>query len=278
MPANDARNLSSTPNGDLGQQLGRLKSTSETKQMAIVAVSLLGWGALWQLGIINGFTFFVGNLSTIIGIYLLLLNFAGDALYLFERGLELRVKGKSTVFGFEEITSIAAKHTHHYMRHTYVATKAELTFEVEGRFTNFGFQCDYRRNDSKEQLIELVLQQCSEAVQHRLLAKLQAEGEVLWTDNVYLTESGVKIVDATEVSRLVPFGDIEEMKMRDNQLNIWKRGDAMPFMVLSNEATNFVPLLGLFRKLTTYSRDPNGQDEAETMDAYVVAETRQPVV
>ena len=255
-----------TPSSEeLGDPLGCLKSTSETKQIAVIAISLLCWGATWQLGVINGLTFVAGNVLTIVGVYFVLLNFFGDATYVCEYGLELQSNGRRNAFRFEAITSVAAKHKHHYMQRnfvrTYVGSKAELSFELENRFTTFTFTCDYRRNDSKEKLIDLILQQSSEAVQHRLLAILKSEGELAWTNHVFLTENGVKIVDATDVSRLVPFTDIEDMKMQDNQLKIWKRGDSLPFMVLSNEATNFVPLLGLFRRLTTCSHDLDLNDD-----------------
>lgn len=261
------KNTNPTSTDHLGQPMGLLKSTSEKKQVAIIIVSLMLWGGLWQTGIIGGFVMIVGCATTMIGLYVASLNF-GDSLQVFDRGLELRQNGKTAVFAYEEVTSIAAKHTHHHLNNAYVATKAELTFRTEDRFSDLTYQCDYRRNDSKEPLIQMALERCSEAVQLRLLTKLNSDGEVPWTDNIYLTQDGLKIVDSVAAPRIIPFGDIEELKMKDNQLNIWKRGDAMPFMVMSNDATNFVPLLGLFRKLTTVSAETEtyGPESAELIE------------
>ena len=275
MTTNHASDASATSTDNLGEQIGLLKSTSETKQVAIIVVSLLSWGFIWQLQMIGSFVLIFGCLATMIGLYLLSLNF-GDSLHIFKQGLELRQNGKTVVFAFDEVTSFSAKHTHHCLRHTYVATKSQLTFQLEDGLAVFGFECDYRRNDSKEQLIQLVLEQCSGAVQLRLLAKLTADGEVLWTDNVYLAQGGLKIVDTVAAPRIIPFADIEELQMKDNQLKIWKSGDAMPFMVLPNDTSNFVPLLGLFRKLTAFSHEINGSEAAEPMDNFAVATTNQP--
>ena len=94
----------------LRAQIGLLKSTSETKQVAIIVVSLLFWGVIWQLDLIGGFAFVAGCLATIIGLYCLSLN-VGNSMHVFERGLALRKNGKTVVFAFDEVTSISAKHT-----------------------------------------------------------------------------------------------------------------------------------------------------------------------
>ncbi len=53
-----------TPSSEeLGDPLGCLKSTSETKQIAVIAISLLCWGATWQLGVINGLTFVADSIN-----------------------------------------------------------------------------------------------------------------------------------------------------------------------------------------------------------------------
>ena len=110
------------------------------------------------------------------------------------------------------------------------------------------------------------------------MAELKAAGEVLWTGNVYITRDGLKIVDeALKIDgvapppRIIPFADIGNLQMKDNQLKICMSGDALPFLVLPNDATNFIPLLALFTKLTTVSHDIKESAAEEPMDQLAVA-------
>ena len=274
MAMHESNKPSSTSIAHYGQQLGLLRSISETKQLGIIALSVLLWGGLWQFHVIEGFVFVFGCVATMLGLYSIALRF-GDSLQVFEQGLKLQSNSRAIAFAYDEITSISAKRTDHYMKHTYIATKAELKFELQDRFTEFRFECDYRRNGAKERLVYLALEKCSEAVQVRLVEKLNAQGEILWTENVYLPKSGLKIVDPSGVTRVIPFAEIEEQKMDDNQLKIWKRNDAMPFLTLSNKAPNFVPASDLFRKITESSGQINRIPELGSMDDFATAAADQ---
>ena len=67
------------------------------------------------------------------------------------------------------------------------------------------------------------------------------------------------LADSAGASRLIPYREISQWKVVDNELKIWKVGDALPCLVLGNDTPNFAPLMGLFERLCGATRniDPN---------------------
>ena len=157
------------------------------------------------------------------------------------------------------MTACLQKLTHHQYKYQYIGTKAKIEFLVDGRYTPCTCECEYRRNSRSEQWVMLALDLCSQAIQSRLLAELEREGQVRWRDNVSLTEEGIVLSDSAGIPRLIPYREIAQWKVVDNELKIWKAGDALPCLVMGNDTPNFAPLLGLFERLcgATQNIDPN---------------------
>ena len=168
----------------LGPPVATIASNSERTQLMVIAVSMLGCGLLWLLGIISGWLFVLSMLGTALGLHWLTqrISTSRSELIVMEFGLKLDQRGKRVSFPYADVTSIAAKFTHHHLNHAYVATRAELTFEVDGKFQPFRFECDFRRGDTKQRAINYALGQCSESVQRRILQDLHGEGEVRWME------------------------------------------------------------------------------------------------
>lgn len=235
----------------LGEHIGTLKTASEKVEIGICIFSLLATAGLWRIGYIGaGVVPFVMMGSA--GLLYMISKAIGGAWKICDQGVEIRSFNGNESFIYEDVKSIVAKLTHHYRNHVYIATKAELTLGFD-KAVEFELKSDFSNGTSRQQTVQTLIRRCSEGVERRLFADLQERGEVHWTQLVYLTQNGLKIADG-QSDRVVSFEQIEEIKMADNKLKIWKVGDTLPFLVIPNDAKNFIPLFGLFRKLTESSQ------------------------
>jgi hypothetical protein len=91
-------------------------------------------------------------------------------------------------------------------------------------------------------------------VERRLLAELERHGAIRWRDNVSLTDEGIQLADSASTSRLIPYRQISDWKIDDNELKIWKDGAALPLLVFKNDSPNFLPLYNLFQSLAEAAR------------------------
>ena len=248
-----------TPENGLGPKIGTLRTASELVEIGICVASLLVWAGLWRAGVVVPSMVIVGSISTVVVLFLFS-KALGGAWHIYDQGVAIRHLGRSLTFSFTELTSIVAKQTAYYQKRVYVGTKMELTLTMARR-PELTFKTDYRKDTEKERIAQTLVRRCSEGVQQRLFADLQQRGEIYWTQNVYLTPNGLKITDASAEPRLIPFDDVEELKMADNALKIWRAGDALPILQMSNDAKNFVPLFGLFQNLTASSHAISQQAE-----------------
>jgi hypothetical protein len=241
---------------NLGQQLGRTRSIPEYIQVAISFGAMAAWLILLGLGVAPFFVVFVGAMIGAVGVYIAMFYIPAlrSTLTIYERGLELVVQGKTSAFAYDQLTCLEAKFKHHELNHNYIGTLATLSFSVEGRYSPYTYECEFRQGLRSEQMVLLAIDLCSQAIQRRLLADLEREGVVRWRDNVVLTPEGLLLIDSADDSRLVPYRQIGAFKVADNQLRIWKTDAALPFLVLANDTPNFVPILGLFESLCTASR------------------------
>jgi hypothetical protein len=182
-----------------------------------------------------------------------------SSLTIYEDGLETVVQGKTTAFRYDQLTSLSVKYTHHKLNHQYIGTKANLEFFVDGRLLPHKIECEFRSGNRTEQLLALATEKCSQAIQIRLLGELERTGAVRWRDNVSLTAEGILLKDSASASRLIPFREIVDWKIADNDLKIWKANDALPCLMMTGETPNFVPLFNLFESLASALRtnDPS---------------------
>lgn len=240
----------------LGQKLGHTRSIPQSIQVAICLGALVLFVAAWQLDLASVPVLIAGTLGAVMA----LLAAAHctpalrSSLTIYEDGLETMVQGTRRAFAYDELTCLAARFTHHLLNHQYVGTRVRIEFSVDGRFQPYVYECEFRRGKPGEQLIGLAIDKCSQAIQRRLLAELEHQGAVRWRDNVSLTAEGLLLTDSASASRLIHYRDIADWKIVDNDLKIWKSGDALPCLVMGNETPNFVPLLSLFEKLCTSTR------------------------
>lgn len=251
----------------MGKKIGQLRSTSEIAQLGIIFAAIAAWGGLWSLGLVGPILTLVGMFLTIVGLYSLAL-LMGAKLEVFEEGFSIADGGEPYPIGYDELKSIAVKSTHHLMHGTYVGSRAEFTFERERGRPWFHYACDYRRGDAKEQLFEELIRRCSEAIQTKLLDEMKEQGTIRWTEEVTMSSQGFLLQRPGAAAPLVvPFAEIEDVQIRDNELRIWKQGDAVvPFYTQMNDTRNFIPLYDLFcnfcdaaRKVTDVSQCGNSR-------------------
>lgn len=231
----------------MGEKIGQLRSASETTQLAIIFGSIGLWGLLWAIGLVGPILTLVCLFLTILGFYSLTL-LLGSKLEVFEEGFSIPDDDKAYPIGYDELKSISAKRTDHTMRGTYVGTRAEFTFGREHGKPWFRYDCEYRRGDAKEMLLEELIRRCSTAIQAKLLNEMNERGVVDWSDEVSMSPQGFLLQrPGADRPLVVPFDQVEDVQIRDNVLQIWKQGDAIvPFCTVQNDVRNFIPLYDLF--------------------------------
>ena len=65
---------------------------------------------------------------------------------IYEFGLELVEQGKSKAFRFDELDCMSAEFEDHQFKHQYIGTQAKIEFLVDGRYTPYTCECEYRHN------------------------------------------------------------------------------------------------------------------------------------
>lgn len=234
----------------------RTGSVPESIQAAIVGGSLLFFLAALSLHLAPVSILIAGTLAGSVALFVTArcIPSLHSSLAVHEHGLEVVVHGESTVFTYDEVSCIAAKLTHHLLNHQYVGTRVRLEFSIDGRFRPCVYDGEFRRNGWKERLVMAAMERCSRAIQERLLAELESNGALRWRDNVSLTPEGIVLTDSDTASRIIPYAEISDWKIDDNDLKIWKADDALPFLMMGNDTSNFVPLFGLFESLCNAAR------------------------
>jgi len=242
---------------DFGQQLGSTSSIPEYIQAAIGIGALVLFMTLWMLNVASVIVLAPGTCGLAVALYLVARRIPAlrSSLTIYEHGLEMIIQGTPSAFRFDQINSIAAKYTHHKLNHQYIGTRARIEFFVDGRFSPYIYDGEFRRDKRRDQLLPLAIEKCSQAIQHRLLVELEREGAVAWRDNASLTPDGIMLTDSMNNFRLIPFNQISEWKIVDNDLKIWKAGEALPCLVLANDTPNFAPLFSLFESLASATRN-----------------------
>jgi hypothetical protein len=241
---------------NLGQKLGGTRSIPEHIQAIICIGGLAGFGILWLLDAASVFVLIVGTMVVIAGLYALahFIPALRSSLRIYELGLETMVQGKINAFRFDELNCLEAKFTDHKWKYNYIGTSAKIEFSVDGRILPCIYKCDFRRGTTSEKWVMLALHQCSQAIERRLLAELERHGAIRWRDNVSLTDEGIQLADSASTSRLIPYRQISDWKIDDNELKIWKDGAALPLLVFKNDSPNFLPLYNLFQSLAEAAR------------------------
>ena len=233
-----------------GEQLARLKSVPEKIQTGIVVGSLALAGYLWFQGSVSPMIIVCAAIIVPIILYAIALRF-GSELKIYESGFEINSQGNQHLVDYGELESIASKITHHYMNNSYVASKAEFTFGLGAGKEDLEFECDFNRKGSKTDVFNYLTNRCSEAIQERLIDKIKTDGFVEWTPNVHLSEDGFHILKpGASVPMVIPFHEIEEMTIVENELKVWKKGDlVLPFFIIKNDTPNFIPMYDFFQSL-----------------------------
>ena len=256
---------------DFGELLGQSNSTSEEVQITVCLLTLLGFGILWFQDVATPFVLVIGCLVACFVVHriTLSLDFLRSTLGVHQKGVHLSLRGKRFSFPYDAVTSIASKHTHHYLNHRYVGSKAEIGFEIESLFRPLRYECDFSRGKASEQVVTLVTEMCGKAVQKRLSSKLQREGELPWPSSLYpnlcLTPEGLRLGESGSQPRVIHYEDIDAWKLEDEDLKIWKKSDAMPCLVISKHTPNFIPLYGLFESICQYARNTDLPSENAAM-------------
>ncbi len=252
-----------------GQKLGGTRSVPEYIQASICLGALAVFGVLWQMNVASVFVLIFGTFAAIVVLYAIAYCIPAfrSTLRVYEQGLEMIVQGKAVSFRYDQLTSLAARFTHHKVNHQYIGTRLRIEFVVEGRFSPYVYEGEFRQGSHSERLISLALDTCSQAIQRRLLAELEREGAVRWQGGVLLTADGIQLQDAPGVSRLIPYRDISAWKIDDNYLKVWKADDALPCVRMINETPNFAPLLTLFESLYSATRNIESSGELQPLAA-----------
>ena len=241
-----------TENHEYGKLLGELRSASQKVQIAICLVGLGPFALLWLAGEIGPLVMVAGVLVTIGLGYVVStrLPMLRSIAHVHENGITLDVRGKKSSFDYASLAGISCKHTHHVNKYGYIGTIFEWEFELEGKIKSSQYQGEYHQQKKTAETVSLAEQKCSEGVEKRLLNQLKADGELAWRHDVFLTHAGLEIVDGPNVEpREIRFDEIEDWKIKDNELKIFRRGDALPCFRLSNDSRNFIPMYGLFEKI-----------------------------
>jgi hypothetical protein len=239
----------------MGDKIGQLRAASETTQLAIIFGSIGLWGLLWATGLVGPLLTLVGMFLTITGFYSLTL-LLGSKLEVFEEGFSIPDEAKPYPIGYDELKSISVTHSDHMLRGRYVGTRAKFNFGRERGKPWFRYECEYRRGDAKEKLLEELIRRCSTAIQTKLQNEMNERGVVHWTDEVSMSSQGFLLQRSGAAAPLVvAFDQIADVQIRDNELRIWKRGDAVvPFCTLKNDTRNFVPLYDLLCNFCSTAR------------------------
>lgn len=250
----------------MGDKLGQVRSTSEVTQLAIILGASAVWGVLWGTGLVGPILSLIGLFLTIVGLHGLTL-LMGSLLEVFEDGFSISDDGKPYPIGYDELKSIAARTTDHFMNGGYVGSRAEITFERRQGRPWFRYECDYRRGGAKEKLLQELIRRCSEAIQATLLDEMKQQGVVRWTDEVSMSSQGFLLQrPGADAPLVVPFDEIEDVQVRDNELRIWKQGDAVvPFYTQQNDTRNFIPLYDLFCSLCKTARKLSDKTSGDSL-------------
>lgn len=246
----------------MGEKIGQLRSTSETMQMGILFGAIALWGLLWSVGLFGPILALVGLFLTIVGFYSLAL-LMGSKLEVFEEGFSISDDGKPFPIGYEELKSIAVKTGEHRINGVHVGSRAEFTFERERGRPWFRYECDYRPGDAKEKLFGELIRRCSEAIQTKLLDEMNERGMVRLTDEASMSSQGFLLQrPGADAPLVVPFAEIEDVQIRDNELRLCTRDDAdRPFYTQQNDSRNFIPLYDL---LCNFCDAAGQQSEAQS--------------
>ena len=236
---------------DLGQLLASKHSIPEYIQVILAGGAMVTWLVLLGLGVGSVFVTIPASLGGALVLYLLAFRIPAlrTSLMVYEHGLQSVVQGQNRSFAYDELSAIAAKFTDHLVNHNYIGTRATIEFFIDGRMSPHVHPCEFRHGSRGEQVVELALSRCCDAIERRLLAQLERDGAVRWRDNVSLTPEGLLIDDGGGHSRLIDYRQIGDWKMADNRLQICKAGEGLPFFSIKNDEPNFTPLYGLFRSL-----------------------------
>lgn len=241
-----------TENHEYGQLLGELRSASQKVQIAVCLAGSVPFAFLWLAGDMSPLVMIVCVFAAI-GLGHVLstrLPMLRSIARIYENGISLDVRGKKTSFDYAALSGISCKHTHHMSKYGYVGTVFEWDFELEGKIKSIHYQGEYHQQKKTAETVSIAQQKSSEGVEKRLLNQLKADGELAWRYDVFLTHSGLKIIDGPNVEpREIRFDEIEDWTIKDNELKIFRRGDALPCFRLSNDTRNFIPMYGLFEKI-----------------------------
>jgi hypothetical protein len=242
---------------NLGQLVATTSSIPEYIQVIIAGGAIVSFLILWLLEVAPPSVLLVGALGGAMLRYFLAFRIPvlRTSLRVYEHGLEWVVQGKSVSVAYDKLEAIAAQFTDKQVNGQYIGTLVTLRFYVDGRLSPYVYECDFFRGHRSERVVNLAVARCSEVLQRRLLAQLERDGLLCWRDNVALSAEGLLLADSRGTLRLTPYGQIECWKMVDNQLQIWKTADRLPFLVLASDTPNFMPLFELFQSLCQASRD-----------------------
>jgi hypothetical protein len=246
----------------LGEKLGQIRSIPEFIQALICMGALGGFFALWQMNAAPVVVLIAGALGAAIALYAAVhyLPVLCSSLTIYDHGLEINVRGASTIIANEALTQLATDFTDHYYKHQYIGSRAKLDFYVDGRLKPHRYHCDFRNGQRSQRTVLLAIEQCNQAIQRRLFAILERDGTIPLRGNAALTAEGIKFTDSPTASRLIPYREISAWNIVEGDLKIWKRDDALPCLVVPGDTPNFGPLGGLFDLLC--SADVGAEDAA----------------
>ena len=238
-------------NDGLGESLAQLKSTSERVQTVLCVFAMIGGGlcAFLGLGSIVVIGIMIGLAVAGVVIFKNLKRFS-DQLDVQEHGFTLSLRGVVNQVRYDELAEFMISHTHHSANGAYVGSRAQLHFLKEGRLRPITCDLEYKQNKKSGVAINLLSQHCVAAVRNRLCAKLEREGELKWTANVFLTLDAVRISHGTNAKeQFILIEDIGDCRIVDNQMRMWKRDEAMPFAVVPIDSVNFAAIAQVFASL-----------------------------
>ena len=186
----------------------------------------------------------------------------------YHEGAVLRILRRRREFPYPSVTSLTYSLTRQYAHGIYAGTALKLYFTTaDGRRFRFTgvhkerpvgasivglFGKTFRGEDELDVVRDIIASHVAET----LLARLSADGSILWCGRALITTNGLTPVSGPREGTLVPWSAIGAAITKGGNYALFEHGQNEPFLTLQCKAKNFYPCLELFKSLVPPPADP----------------------